>query len=191
MNCIQKYCTVVLCFLANTTASAQFDKVQEKKETVQVSDSTKPKPFPFGMTGPFSANKHARDSSIRVLTQIQTQKTTLIRTNLTSRIDSLSKLPNPDKKLIESLTVYRNRLDSLHPPGVGSVVGAGQSSKEEVDQALTGIEGKVNEKLGLFSGNGANVPGPLSLGVPNVSTPGLSGMASPSSSGIPQLHPLR
>jgi len=194
---IRKFCLVLICFFELGIATAQLQKTIEKHALVQNSDSIgtpsesigKPQ---FGIPDSLARKFHPAESPAKAVTDSQTQRIDSLQARLTSRLDSLSKLPNPDKKLIESLTVYRNRLDSLlSPSAVDRVVGSGQSSRAEIDKALSGIEVKVNEKLGLFSGNGANVPGPVSLGVPNGSTPGLNGMASPSSSGIPQLHPLR
>jgi len=108
----------------------------------------------------------------------QTDKIESRQRKLTSQIDSLTKIPNPDKKLLETLSIKRKRLDSLRsPPIINGFISTGQASKQKVDKTLLGIKGGVNEKLGLFSENGAIVPGPVNLSQqgPSTSMPQSSG----------------
>ncbi len=188
MNDFRKYFFVTICGFVFTISAAQ--SLPEKVDFLQFPDSAKfstkaLKETKPGIPDSLATKLHTAEFPIKVVNDIQIRKTDSLLTCLISRIDSLSKLPNPDKELIERLSVYRNHLESLRTPqAMDRLADESQSTMAEVDKALSGVEGKVNEKLGLFSGHGANLPGPLSFGVPNEgSTPGLAGMPSPSLSG--------
>ena len=201
---------VLTCTLAVALVNAQSPEVPKKIALTQPFDSvglikSLPKALNVGISDSLSTKIQPSESSAEVLRDSKTQRIDSLQARLSSRLDSLSKLPNPDKKLIEVLSAYRTRLDSLRaPPGVGSVVSAGQASRAEVDKALSGVEDKVNEKLSLFSENGANVPGAAPSGnlshllpgantsMPNAgSIPALNGIMAPSTAvpnlGVPSL----
>lgn len=92
---------------------------------------------------------------------------------LTSKIDSLTRLPNPDRYLIKSLDSLRGGLDSLRSSGVVKELhGAGEKVKQaqaNVNQKLKAWQDKVNSKLSPFKEHGGNVGG---VKLPEVSLPG-------------------
>lgn len=101
-----------------------------------------------------------------------------LQSRLTQKIDSLISLPDPDKLLIGNLDSLRGRLDSLKQSGMAkyasNAAGKVKQAQERVDEKINSIEQKVNEKLSLFSGNGADA-GSLDLpstgGLPDVDNP--------------------
>jgi predicted nucleic acid-binding Zn-ribbon protein len=90
--------------------------------------------------------------------------------HLTKKIDSLLTLPNPNKFLAKRLDSLRGNLDSLRqkltklPPGVEKSKEAVEKLTSSIGEKTGKIESAINEKLGLFSKNGAsNLPGSVSL----------------------------
>jgi hypothetical protein len=90
--------------------------------------------------------------------------------HLTKKIDSLMALPNPNKFLAKRLDSLRGNLDSLRqkltklPPGVEKSKEAVEKLTSSIGEKTGKIESAINEKLGLFSKNGAsNLPGSVSL----------------------------
>jgi hypothetical protein len=90
--------------------------------------------------------------------------------HLTKKIDSLMALPNPNKFLAKRLDSLRGNLDSLRqkltklPPGVEKSKEAVEKLTSSIGEKTGKIESAINDKLGLFSKNGAsNLPGSVSL----------------------------
>ncbi len=89
---------------------------------------------------------------------------------LTKKIDSLLTLPDPNKFLAKRLDSLRGNLDSLRqkltklPPSVEKSKEAVEKLTSSIGEKTGKIESAINEKLGLFSKNGAsNLPGNISL----------------------------
>lgn len=108
------------------------------------------------------------------------QKLGAIKSKLTHRIDSLKGLNLPDEKLNEKINSLSSMLDSLESnPVTGNIKEAEEkllSIQSKAEKRIQDVESKVNEKLSLFSKNGANVPGEINLGTEslNLSTPNIS-----------------
>jgi predicted nucleic acid-binding Zn-ribbon protein len=90
--------------------------------------------------------------------------------HLTKKIDSLLALPNPNKFLAKRLDSLRGSMDSLRqkltklPPGVEKSKEAVEKLTSSIGEKTGKIESAINEKLGLFSKNGAsNLPASVSL----------------------------
>lgn len=90
-----------------------------------------------------------------------------IQTRLDAKIDSLTNLPTPDKALIKSLDSLRGKIDSLKSIGLsgnaGNVSGNIISAEQQLSSRLNDIEGKINQKLGMFSLKGGDIPSSINL----------------------------
>jgi hypothetical protein len=96
---------------------------------------------------------------------------------LSSKMDSLARLPNPNQFAIKSLDSLRTRLDSVRANLPISKINNAQVAVNGRVGYLTAKadawEAKVNQKLALFNQNGANVGNVNLPGANNVSLPSL------------------
>jgi hypothetical protein len=104
-----------------------------------------------------------------------------MQSHLTSKMDSLNHLPNPNKYLVKSLDSLRGQLDSLKQMGFVSDIKGGTSTimnaEQQLNSKIASIEGKVSEKLGVFNGHGANLTSNLNL--PKMPAVGVNGISDP------------
>jgi hypothetical protein len=98
-----------------------------------------------------------------------------LQSGLTQKIDSLISLPDADDVIGKKVDGLKSQLDSMKNPGVvGDArveVSKLQEPGQKLEEKVSTLEGKVNEKLGLFSSNGANTPGSIDVSLP--SAPGV------------------
>jgi hypothetical protein len=108
----------------------------------------------------------------------QIQKVNAAQAKLTQKIDSIKASANPNTLLVKSLDSLRSGLDSLKQKGVLRKVNGtsakARKAQQKVNDKMSAIEGKANQKIGEFSSRGANIG---SLNVPSV--PGLAGVNNP------------
>lgn len=96
-----------------------------------------------------------------------------LKSRMTSKIDSLGSLQHSDSALTNQLTKLRTKLDSIKNLGPAKDVSQAQERiaalENGLDKKVKTVEGKVNEKMGLFAKNGGNMPGGVNLPGANLS----------------------
>jgi hypothetical protein len=100
-----------------------------------------------------------------------TVKIDSLRAGLSARIDSLGKMPDPNKVLIKSLDSLRGSLDSLKNSALAKKATDAaadlKAAEEKVSAKVGSVEQKINSKLGLISRKQLNVKTPKIGNAPN------------------------
>ncbi|MFO0451261.1 MAG: hypothetical protein ACK52I_21840, partial [Pseudomonadota bacterium] len=116
-----------------------------------------------------------------------------LRGKLSSKMDSLARLPNPNLVVIKSLDSRRTRLDSARANlPLGKINNAQAAVNRRVGNFTARAdawEAKVNQKLAFFNQNGANVgnvnlPGANTMSLPSLPAGEMPGLSLPVTPGL-------
>lgn len=101
-----------------------------------------------------------------------------LESRMTSRIDSLNSLGLSDTMLTKQLTQLKDKLDSVKSLGPAENIAQAQERIAALENGVGGkvkaVEGKISEKMGLFTSNGGNIPGSVSLPTTDLKVPGVN-----------------
>ncbi len=148
------------------TLQLRKERIQQKLDSLNPKNKIDPYTQKFDST---ESSIHSKIENINPQHKIDryNKKLDSVQSRLSYRIDSLSHLNLQDVTVLKSLDSLKLTLDSLKNAGpVKDIKNAKQqitNVQSDIQKPIDVAENAINEKLGLYAENGANIPGSVNL----------------------------